>query len=1069
MRRSIGAVTAAVLTVIGLVAGLLPAFAASEGATFTGGPGTVTAEGTLYAKDSGALTLSVTAPSGTKCVEVSGAHTGKQGQATAKTSWTFSLTAGTGDGERTVTAKAFPNYNTTNGNCSGSASSTSASYTSDNTGPVVTPSLAPAPNGGGWNKSDVTVTWNTADAGAGVNRVCTGPTKNPSPCQHEVTSNTSGTLLSASAVDRLGNSGSGSVTVKLDESAPTITGSRSPAANSHGWNKTDVGVSFLCADNVDGSGIAATGGCVGNTTVSAEGSGQSVTGIAKDAADNTASATVSNINIDKTKPTLSGAATTSPGEGSDGWYAGDVAIAWSCDDPAPRAGVAASGIASGACPSNSTITSEGTGLTTSASVTDRAGNASDSASSPAVKIDRTAPTTDLSGGSAEWTNATSVTLTLSPSDAGSGVAATKYKVNGGDEQTGTSLTLTGEGIHTVRYWSVDKVGHTETARTTTVKIDRTAPGITFSLSPNSTWTNQDVAVSFNCTDAASGIRSCTPDSTVSTEGVTDVEGSVVDNAGNTNTATATVRIDKTDPTITAAADRAANGAGWYNADVVVSFSCNDNTNGSGIANGACPGTQTLGEGVNQSASAQVSDIAGNQASASATGINIDKTAPTISGSPSGTGANGWFRDDVTITWSCDDTGGSGLAGACPAPTVLGNGAAGAEVCAPETVADRAGNEKSVQVCVKIDRTAPETTASASPDATGTTWTNEDVTVTLSPGADLSGIAATYYRVGNGEAQTGTQLVLTSTGTVSYWSVDVAGNVERAGTITVNIDKAAPTGSASFNPLPNAAGWHKGDVEVSFTCDDTGGSELASCPGSYTLSSSTSANKLTVTDHAGNSADIDIDEVRIDKVEPTIDSVSVSDEAMYLTAPDSPTCTASDPGGSGVDAGGCSVAVSALGGGRYSYVASATDVAGNAASVTGRYTVNAYTFHGFRQPINDVQRFGGSTSVFKAGSTVPLKFQLSDAAEVAALTSSTKMVQARTAPAFLRPTFTAMISAAVNEAGTSATATTDGLFRWDSADQQHVYNWSTKGLAPGAYKLSVRLDDGQVQTVVVVLR
>ncbi|MFN8489616.1 MAG: hypothetical protein U0350_18675 [Caldilineaceae bacterium] len=37
--------------------------------------------------------------------------------------------------------------------------------------------------------------------------------------------------------------------LQLDKTKPTISGSRTPAANSSGWNDSDVTVSFTCADN----------------------------------------------------------------------------------------------------------------------------------------------------------------------------------------------------------------------------------------------------------------------------------------------------------------------------------------------------------------------------------------------------------------------------------------------------------------------------------------------------------------------------------------------------------------------------------------------------------------------------------------------------------------------------------------------------------------------------------------------------------------------------------------------------------------------------------------------------
>ena len=63
----------------------------------------------------------------------------------------------------------------------------------------------------------------------------------------------------------------------------------------------------------------------------------------------------------------------------------------------------------------------------------------------------------------------------------------------------------------------------------------------------------------------------------------------------------------------------------------------------------------------------------------------------------------------------------------------------------------------------------------------------------------------------------------------------------------------------------------------------------------------------------------------------------------------------------------------------SCTATATDRAGNVQRTTGTYQVH-YAWSGFLQPINDTGHGAdGGVSVFKAGSTVPAKFQLRNAA------------------------------------------------------------------------------------------
>ncbi len=261
-------------------------------AEFTAG-GTLI-NGTYYAKNGASLTLTVTTDADTKCVELTGAHVTQQTSETAKTSWTFALKANEGSGVQTVTTTAYRNANP-NGKCVANQGETlgvqSASYTLDNTPPVVTGAVTPAPNAAGWNKADATVTWTATDAGSGI---ATGPT----PATDTVTAATGGVSKTATATDKVGNSATGSVTVKLDKVAPTLNVTRSPGPNANGWNNTDVTVSFTCVDEL--SGIkSCTGG--GSQTLTSEGANQSVPGTAVDNADNTFDKGIGNINIDKTK------------------------------------------------------------------------------------------------------------------------------------------------------------------------------------------------------------------------------------------------------------------------------------------------------------------------------------------------------------------------------------------------------------------------------------------------------------------------------------------------------------------------------------------------------------------------------------------------------------------------------------------------------------------------------------------------------------------------------------------------------------------------------------------------
>jgi hypothetical protein len=828
-------------------------------AAFTGASGTVSVGGTLYAKSGGALTLTVITSSDTKCVQITGAHSARQTSSTAKSSWTFSLTAGSGGGIQTVTASASPNFN--QNNCTGqSQSPQNAAYVLDNTGPQVTAALAPSANVAGWNKSNVGLTWSATDAGSGV---ASGPT----PATDSVNSNTASITKSSSATDRLGNEGSGSVTIKLDKTDPSVGASRSPQPNANGWNNGAVTVSVTCSDAL--SGIKS---CTGNgtTVVSAEAANQSVEATAVDVADNSASTTVGPINIDKTAPALNGAVTGGT-LGDHGWYTSNVTIHWTGSD-------ALSGIDPATAPADNAIAGEGQALKATASVRDRAGNQT-VAESPTVKIDKTAPNTDATAVDA-WNNV-DVTVELAANDALSGVATTHYRVDGGGVQAGTQVSLSAEGVHSLEYWSVDQAGNAESHKSVDVRIDKSSPTIAHQLTPDANangWFKNDVDVHFICSDALSGIKSCGPDRVISTEGADrDASGVAVDNAGNNALDPATVSLDRTAPTIKASVDRPANDNGWYADDVIVSFACGDALSGVD----SCPGAKTLGEGKDQSASATVADAAGNTAADGVTGIDVDETAPALSGHATTDSANGWYRSNVTVAWTCSDAL-SGLDGDCPADsTVEGEGS---NLSVTASAKDRAGNVANRSVDgVRIDRTAPTTSAElADPLESG--WYAGAVKVTLKGLDNLSGVEHTYFSIDGGDKQAYTapfDFGDKGVHEIAFWSVDEAGNVEDASdaghSVRVKIDGIAPSIAGHRTPAANAFGWSNGPVTASFECSDAE-SGVAGCSDPVTLTNEGAGQSVdgSARDNAGNTSEARVDDINIDLTAPELSGAPTTD-------------------------------------------------------------------------------------------------------------------------------------------------------------------------------------------------
>jgi hypothetical protein len=108
--------------------------------------------------------------------------------------------------------------------------------------------------------------------------------------------------------------------------------------------------------------------------------------------------------------------------------------------------------------------------------------------------DTIAPVTTDNAPSGTVNQDTAVILT--PTDSGgSGLQATYYTVDGGAQQTGTTVALTTDGTHTIVYWSVDWAGNIEQKHTVTVTVDKTAPAPAGLYADVTAPTNQNVSVS----------------------------------------------------------------------------------------------------------------------------------------------------------------------------------------------------------------------------------------------------------------------------------------------------------------------------------------------------------------------------------------------------------------------------------------------------------------------------------------------------------------------------------------------------------------------------------------------
>jgi len=295
--------------------------------------------------------------------------------------------------------------------------------------------------------------------------------------------------------------------------------------------------------------------------------------------------------------------------GSNGWYTSAPTLTWQ--------GFGASAFTKTGCVDGA-VTTEGTS-TLSCDVTTTAPPVfSPGPVSETIKLDSVAPVTtasvappspDLANG---WYGS-GPTVTLSPSDATSGVASTKYTIDGGPAQTyWAPFAVTSEGSHAITYWSTDNAGNVEAAHTITVKIDLNAPTTTATLTPaihNGWYASPTFTLSAD-DGAGSGVARIdyaldggpfqiysAPISGFST-GNHFVQYRSTDNAGRVEaTKLIAFKVDAEPPTVTIA--RPKEGASFKQHKVVLAnYKCADKGKGSGLD--TCVGDVPFGSPIDTS-------------------------------------------------------------------------------------------------------------------------------------------------------------------------------------------------------------------------------------------------------------------------------------------------------------------------------------------------------------------------------------------------------------------------------------------------------------------------------------
>lgn len=131
-----------------------------------------------------------------------------------------------------------------------------------------------------------------------------------------------------------------------------------------------------------------------------------------------------------------------------------------------------------------------------------------------LATDLTAPTTTaaviagIPGNNGYFKSPIAIQLNATDPDNAPSTLTTYYNIDNGPLTQGNSLSL-GDGIHTIRFFSVDPSNNREAVETQVFKIDTTAPVVTAAANPTTLWPPNHkfipVTVTGHVTDSSGGV------------------------------------------------------------------------------------------------------------------------------------------------------------------------------------------------------------------------------------------------------------------------------------------------------------------------------------------------------------------------------------------------------------------------------------------------------------------------------------------------------------------------------------------------------------------------------------
>ncbi len=426
----------------------------------------------------------------------------------------------------------------------------------------------------GWYTTPVNFTLNASDATSGVHQMLyqiDGGVPQTYSGSFTVSPAGNHTLIYW-ATDQAGNTESAhTLPFQMDTTAPTTTAVYSGATGTNGWYTGAVTATLSATDTFSGVAeidynLDAGGWLVYTNPVLLTGDGSHLLAYrAKDKAGNLEAVHTATFLID-TLPPIS--TVSAQGTQMNGWYTTPVNFTLNASDATSGVHQMLYQVDSG--PSQPYTSSFGVNSagphTLTYWATDAAGNIETAHRLP-FQIDTTAPLTvgTYTGtlGKNGWYTS-SVTATLSATDALSGVAEIDYNLDAGGWTTYTGpILINGEGAHSLVYRATDKAGNVESAHTAALQVDTQPPLLSANLSGMTGangWYIGSTTLTLTASDATSGLSSLNYDVgsgfqpytapiVFKVDGLHPVQVQAVDTAGNTVLQTVAIRIDGTAPVL----------------------------------------------------------------------------------------------------------------------------------------------------------------------------------------------------------------------------------------------------------------------------------------------------------------------------------------------------------------------------------------------------------------------------------------------------------------------------------------------------------------------------------------